>query len=378
MIKLRPILTRRTFLAGLGTVTMLSSGAGFASPSDNPGYKLIIVILRGALDGLSAVQPKDSQTRKLRPDLISQNALSLNSLFELNRSLGNLGKFYHSGEAAIIHAIAGPWRDRSHFLAQDLLESGSAEKVLKEGWLNRALQVSPIPLKAVSIGTSSPLILQGTAPFDSWSPSILPEVDDDTINRLSEMYSNDRVLDSALKNAVALNQKLMPKQPGRRDSTPLAAAARLLKKGATADIAVISLTGWDTHDNQLGRLERRLSQLDAGLKTLKEELGSVWKKTMIAVVTEFGRTVRQNGTRGTDHGTASVAFVLGGRVRGGRVLGAWPGLSPNRLYENRDLYPANNLTALFKGLLRDQFGFGFVDLTHHVFSGQKIDPVSLT
>jgi len=380
MRHLRPLISRRLMLAGLGAATFTTSRPVFASPTSANNRKLVLVILRGALDGLSALQPNDKALERYRLDLFSQNTLSVNSDFGLHASLKNVHEFYQSGDAALIPAIAGPWRERSHFLAQDLLESGSISNPLKEGWLNRALQVSPVPLSAVSIGSATPLIMRGKVATESWSPPILPEADEDTIARLLDLYKGDDVLGLALSSAVSFNPSDMMGGKGRRNSdlAHLTAAGRLLSAETGPDIAVVSLTGWDTHNNQAGLLSRKLEQLDTGLKALKDSLGPVWDETMVAVVTEFGRTVRQNGTRGTDHGTGSVAFVMGGRVKGRRMIGDWPGLSTRQLFENRDLYPANDLTSLFKGMMIDQFGFSVSDLNTKIFPDSAVRPFAIS
>lgn len=372
-MKQRLIVNRRTVVAGLGAVTFASTRSAIAQDAGGGGGKLVIVILRGALDGLAAAPPTgEERVAQYRPQLITQSNLPITDGFSLHPALENLHALYGKGEAAVMHAAAGPWRDRSHFRAQDLLESGTSGDVLNDGWLNRAMTVAPTPLTAVSIGGVTPLILRGPAMTTSWSPSVLPEADDDTIARLLDLYEADELLGPALAQAVAMDEDLAMeggrgRSRGNDFQTPLAAAGRLLTAENGADIAVVSLGGWDTHANQTATLNRRLGQLDKGLKALQAELGGYWQNTMIAVATEFGRTIRQNGTKGTDHGTGGVAFALGGAVAGGRLLGDWPGLAPTALYENRDLYPANDLRGLFKGMLEAQFGLSARDLSITVF-----------
>lgn len=367
-------LTRRTLVTALGAVgvTLLSPVGARGKTS---GAKLIVVVLRGALDGLAAV-PKidDPYIRRHRPNLVPQNALALQEGFALHPSLQTLHTLFQSGDAAIVHAIAGPWRDRSHFRAQDLLESGTDAIVTKDGWLNRALQVAPTPLKAVSIGPAQPLIIRGKAAASSWSPPMLPEASDDTINRLMDLYADDPLLGPALSEAINVDQIAgndKSKLRGNQFVSPMGAAGRLLATPGGPDIAVVSLGGWDTHANQNGVLANRLRQLDLGIAKMGEELATVWNKTTIAIVTEFGRTVRQNGGRGTDHGTGGVAFLVGGAVKGRQIYGAWPGLAPNQLFENRDLYPANDMRGLFTSVLREQFGLSARDTERTVFPGSR-------
>ncbi len=335
----------------------------------------MVVILRGAMDGLAAVpKPNDPHIRSHRPNLIANNALALQDGFALHPNLATVHSNFTAGDAAIVHALAGPWRNRSHFKAQDLLESGTEKTVLKDGWLNRALQVSPTPLKAVSIGPAQPLILRGKAQVASWSPAVLPEANEDTVNRLLDLYADDPLLGPALAEAIKVDQIAGNAAKGLRGNqyvAPMGAAARLIAADDGPDIAVVSLGGWDTHANQNGVLGNRLKQLDLGLAKLKQDLGPHWSKSAIVVVTEFGRTVRQNGGRGTDHGTGGVGLVLGGAVNGGRILGDWPGLAPNQLYQNRDLYPANDMRGLLASLLQEQFGFSKSGLTRTVFPGSE-------
>ena len=364
-------LTRRSALLGMGALTFASTGAAYGQSAAG-GKKLVIVILRGALDGLAAVpRPGDSDLKSYRKGLIPAKARPLADGFALHPSLETLYDWYQAGDASFVHAVAGPYRDRSHFLAQDLLEAGTRDDVTSDGWLNRALQHAPQTLSAVSIGPSAPLILRGKASATTWSPPTLPEADDDTIARLMRLYEGDDLLGPALEQAVMLSdvagETMKGAGRGNNYHVSLSAAGRLLAAPGGPDIAVVPLGGWDTHANQPGTLNNRLGQLDAGLAKLKTELGSIWLKTAIVVVTEFGRTVRQNGTRGTDHGTAGAAFVLGGAVSGGKILGDWPGLKAHDLYDGRDLRPANDMRALFKGVLEQQFGFGGNELSHKVF-----------
>ena len=292
-------ISRRSALFGIGAVTLASTRTAFGQ-SAAINKKLVIVILRGALDGLAAV-PKldDRHIRDYRRDLIPESANPLTDGFALHPSLKTVHELYRAGDASIIHAVAGPYRDRSHFLAQDLLEAGTLSDVTSDGWLNRALQSAPQPLSAVSIGPSAPLILRGTANTSTWSPPALPKADDDTVTRLMRLYEDDELLGPALQEAVALDDVVDgTMQRGARGNEAvqsLSAAGRLLAASGGPDIAVVPIGGWDTHAGQPNVLNNRLRQLDDGLKSLKKELGPAWEHSAVAVVTEFGRTVRQNG-----------------------------------------------------------------------------------
>ncbi|MEO1310846.1 MAG: DUF1501 domain-containing protein [Pseudomonadota bacterium] len=382
---------RRLFLtaASAGAVA-LSMGPHrlAAAPRDIAGRTLMVIILRGALDGLAAAPPfGDPALEGLRRELLPPEpgrgenaALSLDNGFALHPALRTVHGRYTQGEAAILHATATPYRERSHFDGQDALEAGSVEGGVRDGWLNRALQRMEGAVPASAVGGALPLVLRGEADAVTWSPDILPEVDGDTLGRLGRLYVDDALFGDALAAAMALDETLGDQamtggRPNRRGVgggayEPLVrAGARLIKEGG---VSVVSLSGWDTHANQgaeAGQLANRLAGLDAAIAGAQEELAPNWAKSAVLVVTEFGRTAAANGARGTDHGTGSCAFLLGGAVRGGRVLGDWPGLGRGALYENRDLYPANDLRSLIKGVLRDHLGVPRDALDAYVFPG---------
>lgn len=383
----RPLLTRRALLASgaLAAVVAGVSARAALAAGPHPDRKLVFVILRGGLDGLAAVPPiGDPAYQRLRGKLAlpaageANGVLPLSDGLALHPALKGLHELYGQGEAAILHAAATPYRERSHFDGQDVLESG-ASKVFgrDDGWLNRALQALPAPREAVAIGAAVPLVLQGSAPATSWAPNVLPGADDDTLGRLMDLYAGDPVLGPALASALELDKVASGMgmegdgRGGRRliDYEPVArAAGRLLAAEGGASLAVVSADGWDTHANQgaaQGALALRLAALDRALLGLKAELGAHWAKSVIIVATEFGRTVAINGTGGTDHGTAAAAFLLGGAVKGGKLLGDWPALA--RLHEGRDLLPVNDLRALFKGALASHWGLDRAALDARVF-----------
>jgi uncharacterized protein (DUF1501 family) len=381
MMTTRKLNISRRVLLGSGLSAALLSASGIASANVQSGNKVVIIILRGAMDGLGAVpvvgrEAGGDALRRFRPDLIDAASTPLGEGFVLHPSLTNVARLIRKGQGRVMHATAGPYRERSHFLAQDLLESGTDKFMSRDGWLNRALQHGPSALQAVAVGSSTPHIVKGPASVASWSPPVLPEASDDTVARLLEMYGSDPQLETALAQSIELSGTAMSENMGRTENKTARgdfkaiteAAARLIKPAGGPDIAVLSLSGWDTHASQANLLGRQLGKLDEALLALETTLGpQLWDKTLVTVVTEFGRTVRQNGTKGTDHGTGAVAFALGGAVRGRGLMGHWPGLSEAKLFENRDLYPANDVRSLFMAGLEQQFGFTRQQLSTHVF-----------
>jgi uncharacterized protein (DUF1501 family) len=354
--------------------------------------RLLVVVLRGGLDGLAAVAPVgDPDYARLRaaialPATGEDAGLALDSFFALNPAMPTLHALYQKHEALILHAVHSPYRGRSHFDGQDVLESGLAGTGrIEDGWLNRALLQLPAAGKAnprgLAIGPVVPLLMRGKAPALSWIPKVnnLP-LRDSTIARLMDLYAEtDPVLAKAFAEGMEISRvadanapttapatsqpqapALLPAARLNREFTEAAeAAAKFLSTPEGPRIGVLSYNGWDTHANEgpiKGQLALRLGGLDAAIRALESGMGPAWKETIVAVVTEFGRTARVNGTQGTDHGMATVALLAGGAVKGGRMLADWPGLKEAALYEGRDLAPTRDLRAVLKGVLRDHLG----------------------
>lgn len=335
------------------------------------------------MDGLAAL-PKldDPDIRQHRAALIDPSAIPLEEGFALHSAMPALGALYRERAAAFIPAFAGPYRERSHFAAQDLLESGEVTRAAADGWLNRALQNAPAAYSAVSIGPAQPLILRGAAArTTSWSPDILPEASDDTLARLLDLYETDPILKPSLIAALGANRVASGMDKASMDkagmgagrggpgqyASLLEAAGRFLAQADGPEIAVVSLDGWDTHTQQNQLLQQRFASLDAGLSAVRTALGAAWSRTALIAISEFGRTVRVNGGQGTDHGTGGLAILAGGAIRGRRMLGDWPGLRAGALYENRDLMPAVDARSVFKGLLRDHLGWSASRLDAAIF-----------
>lgn len=387
---------RRRFLASSVQLTLLApfaTGAWAAAAKGDPRF--VLVILRGALDGLAAVPPYgEPQYKALRSTLAldapgsGQGILKLDGLFGLHPALSNLHALYGAGELAVLHAVATPYRERSHFDAQKVLEDGrTVPSATGSGWLNRALTAfseAGARRGAVALGDTVPLVLRGPFDVGAWAPSRLPNVAGDTLARVQDLYDTvDPVLAERLREALQERTLAGGTGGGAQmgagkggEMAPLAAAAgRFLASAGGPRVAVIDVGGWDTHANQgaaKGRLANRLHVLDSGIGALKSALGAAWRQTSVLVVTEFGRTVAENGTGGTDHGTATCAFLAGGAIRGGRIIADWPGLGAKDLRDDRDLRPTTDLRAVCKGVLAEQFGVGEAPLAARVFPGSAM------
>jgi len=399
-------ISRRRFLGqgalgigALGMGALWTTRLAFGAPGVGADGRVVFIIMRGALDGLSAVPPYgDPAYVSLRGPLAipapdaSGGGLQLDKLFALHPSLMFLHERYAGGELTVMHAAATPYRERSHFDGQDVLESGvTLPHAAESGWLNRALQLKDAGSArlGIALGANVPLVMRGPAAVASWSPSKLASLSDDTLQRVTDLYSKDPVLsqrlaDALVSNAIAAEgqapQEAMMNAPMDASAAQRGGAARyvetvralasFLRRDDGPRVAVMETSGWDTHANEggaQGQLAQRLAALDAGLRELCTALGPVWRNTAVLLATEFGRTAASNGTRGTDHGTGSAALLVGGAVAGGRVLADWPGLHASALYEGRDLRPTLDLRSVMKGVLHDQLQLSDRELDSVVF-----------
>ena len=372
--------SRRAALQFLGSITAIAGLPRLAFGASSAGERrLVFVFLRGGMDGLAAAPAYGDSQYAARRGALAGESLRLDGTFGLSPYLAEMHKLYEAKQLAVLHAIASPYRERSHFDAQNLLENGTARPFGREsGWLNAALAARP-RAGGLALGQSIPLVLRGPAHVGSWSPSALPGPDADLLERLAGLYSGDALL--AQSFAAARESQAM--MEGREASARMGAGAQaavtlakaageILAKREGPRVASIDFGGWDTHVNQLGEyspLTRNLRLLDRSVAALKDALGAAWQHTAVLIVTEFGRTVAPNGSNGTDHGTAGAAFVAGGAVRGGRVIADWPGLAERALHEGRDLRPTLDLRALFKAALIAQLALDEAALETQVFPG---------
>ncbi len=385
-------LTRRGFLH---RATLLGCSAA-ASPllttmtlADAPwDDRLVVIILRGAMDGLDVVRPVgDGDLAGLRPTLAAgPEALPLDGFFAMHAGLGALMPLWAAGELAFVHAVSTPYRDkRSHFDGQDILEAGTGRDVpvgaVQGGWLNRMLGAMPgiDAQTGFVVGDPAMLLMTGEVPVTGWAPETVLALSEQSRRLIEAVYHDDPLFRTAAAEAVGLAQTLGDpvdagsiarggggRRPSPGQSLGAFAAARL--RGQTR-IAAFSLAGWDTHGNQQAALTGSLRSLADAVLALRDGLGPVWGRTTVLAMTEFGRTARENGTRGTDHGTGGAMLAAGGAVRGGRVLGAWPGLAEADLYDRRDLMPTADVRRYAGWAMRGLFrtDAGLIDRT--VFPG---------
>lgn len=380
-------INRRHLLAAASAGVGLAFAGRVAAQTAGPANKLVVVIARGAMDGLSVTVPyADPNYVSLRGGLAiaapgeASGALALREGFGLHPALAGLHALYAQGQMRFAPAVALPVRIRSHFDAQDVLENGGEGlRQQSDGWLNRAIVAAGgTSLKGLSIGAQTPLILRGDAPVSSWAPGGLVRDGDRIASLLQDLYVEDPMLGQNLARGLATEQ-LVGMEGGdqrlrRNDVQGLGqAVAKLMTGPEGADIVAVSLDGWDTHAGQRAQLQTRLTGLDQLVTGLKDGLGEAWSRTAVVVATEFGRTARANGTQGTDHGTGSSLLLSGGAVKRGGPIGDWPTLADNRLFENRDLAPTLDIRSVFKGVLRDHMGVDRTALDARVFPGSAAE-----
>ncbi len=395
--------TRRGLIAGAGAVFAWSQ-LPRAARADGHDPRFVAIVLRGALDGLAVVAPVgDPHWRELRgTDALTLDGespgLRLDSFFALNPAMPNLHEFYRHGHATLVHAVATPYRDRSHFDGQDVLQTGAVEPgALDTGWLNRTMlslaperSADPHAREALAIGPVTPLIMRGPAPVLALEAQKLPPASDETTLRLIELYRHtdpvfaqvleERIGIAAIAHAGGIDQAAANGSPALQPGgiaqvrayfvEAAGSAAKFLARNDGPRIGALAFDGWDTHVNEgpvKGRLTLLLTALDDALAAMAANMGEAWRETVVVAITEFGRTAHMNGNGGTDHGTATVAFLVGGALKGGRVIADWPGLAGSDLYQGRDLKPTTDLRAVMKGVLRDHLRVTEAALSTSVF-----------
>ncbi len=365
--------SRRRFLAGLGASALLTLYPRFASAAAPADNRLLVVLLRGAMDGLHLLPPvADPGYARARGAIAVANPLKLDGSFGLHPKLSFAHGLYAQKQLLPVLAVAPPYRQRSHFDAQDCLENGTDRPGgARDGWLGRcigAMSGARSNAAGVAIAQVMPLAMRGATQSEIWSPPLPREFDDEMLRQLQPLYAADPQLAAVFADAMQADDVMLNAgMPGGDDAMAgsgrralgnrfgltqaMAAAAKLMHGPDGMRIAFVEDTGWDTHRGQIAALDRKFGELDAGLRAVREGLANDWNKTVVVVVTEFGRTVAVNGSAGTDHGVGGNALLAGGAVRGGRIAGDWPGLGAEQLLDGRDLRPTTDMRALFKGVL---------------------------
>lgn len=366
-------LPRRKFIkmiaSGLAVLSLPTASLQVLAANNKKRPKIVWVLLRGALDSLHTIVPNlDEEYKSLRPKLSSSfraPLLPLEKGFALHPALKNMHQWYQEKQLLPIVAVSSGYDRRSHFDGQDFLESGLGEIDFDSGWLGRAIEQKN--KRALAVARSTPISLRNSDQVNTWYPSNLKNADDDIYHGLAKLYQHDELLGEALEKGlevrgmVANGKSKTQKQKGNFVSLTKA-CAKLMVGEQGVDCAMLELGGWDTHNNQGPRLQKKLSELDTGLAQLKLGLADEWNNTVVVIATEFGRTAKENGTGGTDHGTGSALFLAGGAINGGEVQGTWPGLKPNELFEQRDLMPTSNSFSWLATVLSQHWGLSEQEL----------------
>lgn len=377
---------RRTFVKHTGASLLIwptmpsLSGSLDQKKKQKNNKKLVFVLLRGALDPLHTVIPtQEANYQTLRPKLsqiLKQKVHGLDDKFAFHPALTNLHKWYQNKQMAPIVAVNSGYDARSHFDGQDYFESGLGRIDQDNGWLARTVNESSKVGLAVS--QTTPIAFRSAQQVNTWYPSSLRASDQDVFVALEKLYQDEPKLSAALTEGIETLKLVGERKKGQKDKfIELAqACGQLLSNKGGPDCAMLEMGGWDTHSAQMNRLHRKLTELDTGLGALKAALAKTWNDTVVIVATEFGRTARENGTGGTDHGLASTMFIAGGKVKGGQVLGQWPGLADEQLYENRDLKATTNAFSWIGAILSEHWQMP-VEQINRVFPKNKPYPVKL-
>jgi uncharacterized protein (DUF1501 family) len=371
MIDRRSLLARSAFLAAGALSPTLLHAATAATDK-----RFVFIIQRGAADGLHIVPPMgDPAFASLRAGFLDSlhGAHQLDATFSLHPSLTRIAGMYDRRQMVAVHAVASVYRDRSHFDGQNVLETGGTQAYAeKAGWMNRLLPLLPDG-RALALAADVPMALRGPAPVSSYAPSGLPQAQDDLIARVARLYAGDSQLDGLWQQVMQTKGLVgdLAKSRGQAPADLGKVAARMMGGPDGARVLMIETGGWDTHTGQTGRLAAQLGNLDVLVGTMADALGPAWNDTLVLVATEFGRTAAINGTNGTDHGTASAALLMGGGLRGGRVMADWPGVAPAALFEARDLQPTLAMEALVSGAVAGHFGLDPALVARRLYPAQQ-------
>ena len=363
---------RRDFLKGtLGTLYMMAS-PNMALPDTNPTEKrLLVVLLRGGMDGLASIPPLgDKNLSKIRKDILVNGANDLDGFFGINPSLRFLGSEYHKGRAAFVHATSFPYTGRSHFDGQNIMETGFEQAyAVTSGWVGRAMNAAGFSSLAVSLPI--PIILRGNDVNSNYFPTNFSKAGKSVYKDVKEMWQNDPQLAGLLDPIIGRRMQ----HGGRGDTRELVSfAAKEMHKPDGPRVGLLEFEGFDTHalqGNEDGHHAEILAELDGVLEGFKRQMGDLYDNTVVVTVTEFGRTASENGTQGTDHGWASAIFLAGGLVKGKQVISDWPGLGSKDLYEGRDLLMTIDARDVYAEVIKTVFELNDQDIARDVFLGYR-------
>ena len=370
--------TRRNFLIG-GTTSVFFTGLNLSTPvgaSIGPKKNLIVVMLRGGLDGLSAVPAiGDKKFKKYRKNLYgkySKDVFKISEDFGLHPKLEHFNILYGKNEAAVVHATSTPYVDRSHFDGQNVMMSGGTRPyALKTGWLGRGMVTANIMEVGLTLSLPMPLLLRGAENKDNYFPAegMIPK--DEILEKLISAYRNDDDMKTVMEN---IRRRPVSHFFGENDTKDLAKhTGRILKDELGPNVAVFDMDGFDTHAGQLYNNNKNLEEFDNLLITLEDSLGDAWKNTLIVTLTEFGRTVKQNGGQGTDHGIGTAILMAGGLIKKGQVYTDWPGLNKKQLYEGRDLAVTTDARAVYNSAMSTVFDYDVKKMANSVYETQLPD-----
>lgn len=394
---------RRRFLIGGAALGCSAAASPFVTPVAMAAApwdaRLVVIILRGAMDGMDVIQPYgDPALAALRPTLASGDALDLDGFYALHPAFEPMRPLWNAGEFGAVHAVSTPYRDkRSHFDGQDILEAGLPDLQrggLRDGWLNRMLQVVPglEPEIAFAIGREQMLVLSGDAPASRWSPDARLTISPNARALLNVVHHDDPLFRDASDDAVAIAEQLTLEAELAEETVAMMSESQMMqavsrggehvkiaefaasRMRADTRIASFSINGWDTHGSQRNGMRRGAKTLTDTILTLKAGLGPAWDKTAVLCLTEFGRTAHENGSGGTDHGTGGAMLFAGGALRGGQVIGDWPGLGDGDLYAGRDLLPTRDVRAYLAWVMRGLMGLDQAVLEQAIFPGLDLGP----
>ncbi len=374
--------SRRAFLQSIAAVTVASAIPMPLLASINSPNILVWVTLRGGMDGLNVVAPvSDPLYQKARPTLglREDQVQPLDWQFGLHPAMSHVYPWYRQKELAFVHACSTPYSKRSHFDGQKVLENGTNDPLNGSGWLNRLISISGNKNQGVAIDTGLPLIMQGSETIPSWYPNKL-KTEDEKAALLTQLFQGDQVLSSHYESIQQLNNSIGKQGIGKQFTALCSQTGELLSAQGSPNVAALEFSGWDTHNNQSGKLASQLQILDEGLFNLKAALGQNWNRTLVMVASEFGRRVSENGTNGTDHGVGGVVMLAGGSldklgITRSKVYGNWPGLSDNALFQGRDLQATTDIRSVIKTALHKHLMISLADIEHVFPQSSVITPM---